>query len=593
MANFRLFGFSFEVKPSAKIPVSPSFTPQQNDQGAITVSSGVEGYPGGASGSVAWGLDFDGTALYSDLVALINRYREMALVPEVEDAINDIVNEAIIKDDDDPPLTLLLDSMPAEYDDDEFKVAVHKEFQTVIDLLDFNDNAYELFRQWYVDGRIFFHLMIDKDHPKDGILELRMVDPRCIVPIREVMRSIDANTSVPVVQVVDEYFQYNEMGWRGMPTTAMGTRIAKDSIVYVHSGQYNPGHTVVLSYLHKASKVVNQLRMIEDASVIYRLSRAPERRIFYIDVGNLPKAKAEQYVTDLMYKHKNKMTYDVTSGETRDDRRVMSMMEDYWLPRREGGKGTEISTLPGGQNLGQIEDIQYFKTKLYRALNVPITRTEPGQGNVLGRATEITRDEIKFSRFLGRLRSRFTELFDSLMGRQLVLKGIIPNEEVWRYIRKTVNYEWAKDSYFSELKSIEIEKERLNLVGQIDPYQAKYFSHRYVQTKILHQSEEEIEEITEQIADEKSDPRFAPPAPEFGGGGGDNPFGGGGGDDPNDPNDFIGNQASRPGEETMSDLAGDEDRNREDSRGNDGAVTITVDRNGSPDVDDPRKNKKK
>ena len=587
MANFRLFGFSFEVKKPSSTP-SPAFTPKQNDSGAVTVQTGVEGYPSGAAGSVAWGMDFESNALYTDMVGLINRYREMALVPEVEDAVNDIVNEAIIKDDDEPPLTILLDSMPAEYDDDSFKVAIHKEFQTVIDLLDFNNMAYELFKQWYVDGRLFLFLMIDKDKPKDGIQELRIVDPRCIVPIREVMSKVDANTSVPVVEVVDEYYQYNAMGWRGMPTTSMGVKVAKDSIVYVHSGVYNPQHTVVLSYLHKASKIVNQLRMIEDASVIYRLSRAPERRIFYIDVGNLPKPKAEQYVSDLMHRHKNKLTYDVTSGETRDDRRVMSMMEDYWLPRREGGKGTEISTLPGGQNLGQIEDIEYFKKKLYRALNVPITRTEQGQGNVLGRATEITRDEIKFSRFLARLRARFTEMFDMLMARQLVLKGIIPNEEVWQYIRKTVNYEWAKDSYFSELKSIEIAKERLNLVSQMEPYQGKYFSHRHVQTNVLHQSEEEMEEITEQIEEEKSDPRFAPPAPEFGGGGGglgDDPFGGGG-------NDFIGNQSSKPGEEVMSDLSGAEDTNREDSRKNAGAITITVDRDGKPDVSDPTKKKK-
>lgn len=589
MANFNLFGFKFEVKRPAQTP-SPAFTPKQNDSGAVVVQTGIEGYPGGTPGGVAaWGMDFETNALYTDMVGLINRYREMALVPEIEDAVNDIVNETIIKDDDDPPLTLLLDDMPAEYDDDAFKTAVHKEFQTVIDLLDFNDRAYELFKQWYVDGRIFLYLMIDKSKPKEGIQELRLVDPRCIIHVREVSGSVDGNTAVTVIQDVDEYYQYNPMGWRGTPTQHIGVKVAKDSIVYVHSGEFNPQHTVVLSYLHKASKIVNQLRMIEDASVIYRLSRAPERRIFYIDVGNLPKPKAEQYVSDLMHKHKNKLTYDVTSGETRDDRRVMSMMEDYWLPRREGGKGTEISTLPGGQNLGQIEDIEYFKKKLYRALNVPFTRTEPGTGNVLGRAAEITRDEIKFSRFLNRLRSRFTDVFDQLMARQLVLKGIIPNEEVWRYIRKTVNYDWAKDSYFSELKQIEIEKERLNLVSQIDPYKGVYFSNRYVQTRVLHQSEEEIEQIAEEIEEEKSDPRFTPPAPEFGGDGmggdPDTPFGGGG-------DDFIGNQTSKPGQETLNDLAGDTDTDDKDSRKNAGAITITVDRDGNHDVSDPTKKKK-
>jgi hypothetical protein len=486
-----LFGFQIGKKEDTK-PSVPSFVPPSNEDGTIAVNEG------GAYGTT---VDIDGQAKTE--AHLISRYRDMAQQPECERAIDDIVNESIITDSEDTPVEIVLDKL--EKLDETIKDRIRDEFENIKYLLDFNNKAYDIYKNWYVDGRLFYHIMIDEKSPRKGIQELRYIDPRKIKKVRVEKRRRDSNPSNSIIgKKYDEYFIYSS---KGVSVGNQGLKISLDSICYCHSGQLNTNNSMVVSHLQKAIKPLNQLRMLEDATVIYRLARAPERRIFYIDVGNLPKAKAEQYLRDMMLKHKNKLVYDANTGEVRDDRKFLTMLEDYWLPRREGGKGTEISTLPGGQNLGEIEDVLYFRKKLYESLNVPISRLESESQFNIGRASEITRDEIKFSKFVNRLRWKFSELFHILLEKQLVLKGIITQRE-WQDIKHDIYYDFLKDNHFTEMKDAEIMRERLNTLRDLDEYVGRYYSVDWVRKNILMQKEEEIEEIDKQIeaeADEMPD----------------------------------------------------------------------------------------
>ena len=484
-----LFGFTIGKKDEETKPNVVSFAPPPNDDGTLAVAEG------GVYGTT---VDVNNTA--KNEAQLITRYREMAAQPECERAVDDIVNEAIVGTEYDAPVSIVLDNV--EEMDDQIKDRIREEFEGILGMLNFHNRAYDIFRNWYVDGRLYYHIMIDTKQPRAGIQELRFIDPRKIKKVRVEKRDNQNQVSKEVFnKKYNEYFVYSA---KGITAGNQGVKVAPDSIAYCHSGIMDQNNKMVLSYLHKAVKPLNQLRMLEDATVIYRLARAPERRIFYIDVGNLPKAKAEQYLRDMMVKHKNKLVYDANTGEVRDDRKFLTMLEDYWLPRREGGKGTEISTLPGGQNLGEIEDVQYFQRKLYQSLNVPMSRLEADNSFNLGRASEITRDELKFSKFIARLRYRFSELFHILLERQLLLKGIITKQE-WNEIKGKIYYDFLEDNHFSELKNAEIMRERLNTLRDIDEYVGKYYSAEWVRKNILQQTEDEIEEIDQQIADEPSD----------------------------------------------------------------------------------------
>ena len=396
------------------------------------------------------------------------------------------------------------------------KKKIREEYEHIVKLLDFNNQAYDIFRRWYIDGKLYYHILIDEKNPRLGIQEVRYIDPRKIRKMKEVPRTKD-NILAAQPQAVKyiEYFVYSEKGF--VRDNSQGLRISPDSICYTHSGLTDKDGRVIISYLHKAIKPLNQLRMLEDATVIYRISRAPERRIFYIDVGNLPKMKAEQYLREIMQKYKNKLVYDASTGEIRDDRRYQTMLEDFWLPRREGGKGTEITTLPGGQNLGEIEDVLYFQKKLYKSLNVPISRLESNDGFSLGRASEITRDELKFNKFIQRLRLRFSHIFDRLLETQLLLKGICTKQE-WEQLKEDISYDYVSDVYFSELKEVEIMKERLAILSDLDPFVGKYFSINYVRTNILRQSEDDIEKMDEEMVEDAEKSAAAaedePPPPE-------------------------------------------------------------------------------
>ena len=491
--KFSLFGFSISRNKAEEEQIAQqSFTPPQNDDGALTITSAA--YYGTY-------VDLDGTA--KNEVELISRYREMAMQPEIESAIDDIVNEAICQDDDGNTIKIVLDNLKQP---EKIKNAIKQEFQTILKLLNYNNMAQDIFRRYYVDGRMYYHIIIDRENPLMGIKELRYVDPRKLRKVREVKKRKDERTGVEIMDVVNEYFIYNDKVVTGSSSNygPVGVRITTDSIISVVSGLMDSRRAVVLSYLHKAIKPLNQLRMIEDATVIYRISRAPERRIFYIDVGNLPKQKAEQYLRDIMVKYKNKLVYDANTGEVRDDRKYMSMLEDFWLPRREGGKGTEISTLPGGQNLGELEDVKYFEKKLYKSLNVPISRLEPNQGFSIGRVAEVTRDELKFSKFVGRLRSKFSDVFDQALRVQCVLKGICTNEE-WDEFKESIHYDFIQDNNFTELKEAELMKERLALLQQVDPYTGRYYSQAWIQRNVLRMTDDEINEMEKEIDKEKSD----------------------------------------------------------------------------------------
>lgn len=467
----------------------PSFAPPPNFDGAMEIA------PGGAYGTY---VDMEGTA--KNEAELVTRYREMVLYPEVDSAIDDIINEAIIYGDKADPVSINLDETqlsPA------LKKRIQEEFDNVLSLLDFSNTAYDIFRRWYVDGRVFYHIMVDTKSPRSGISELRYIDPRRIRKIRQPMRRtpIVGQNSRLIVPAYEEYYLFNLQGLT-TGTMTQGVKIAKDSICYIHSGILDSKNRMVLSHLHKAVKTLNQLRMLEDATVIYRLARAPERRVFYIDVGNLPKAKAEQYLHDMMVKHKNRLVYDADTGEVKDNRKFMTMLEDYWLPRREGGRGTEITTLPGGENLGQMDDVEYFRKKLYKSLSVPVSRLEPEGQFSFGRVGEITRDEIKFAKLISRLRMRFSHLFDNLLEIQLALTGVMSRDE-WRDIKNDVAYDFNQDNHYKELKEQEVLNQRLATLGVVDAYNGKYFSSEWIRKNILRQTDQDIEEIDEQIAIEQ------------------------------------------------------------------------------------------
>ena len=496
--KFSLFGFTISRQKSEEdSAVQKSFAPQTNDDGALTITSAA--YYGTY-------VDLDGTA--KNEVELISRYREMAMQPEIESAIDDIVNEAICQDDDGKTIAIVLDNLKQP---DKIKDSIKKEFQNVLRMFNYNQKAQDIFRRYYIDGRMYYHIIIDRENPTQGIKELRYIDPRKLRKVRELKRKKDERTGVDIVDTVNEYYIYNDKVVTGTSANfgPVGVRITTDSIISVVSGLMDSRRAAVLSYLHKAIKPLNQLRMIEDAIVIYRISRAPERRIFYIDVGNLPKLKAEQYLRDIMVKYKNKVVYDANTGEVRDDRKYLSMMEDYWLPRREGGKGTEITTLPGGQNLGELEDIKYFQRKLYGALSVPISRLEPDQGFSLGRSAEVTRDELKFSKFVERMRMKFSDVFDQTLRVQCVLKGICTEEE-WNEFKEHIHYDFIKDNNFSELKEAELITNRLQLLSSVDPYTGVYFSQSWIQRNVLRLSDDEIKDMQKEIEKEKKDGRGMP-----------------------------------------------------------------------------------
>jgi len=497
----KLFGFSIEDKE----PLSPSVVspvPQNNEDG-------VDHYM--SSGFFGSYVDIEG--VYRTEFDLIKRYREMALHPETDSAIEDIVNEAIVSDTNDSPVEIELSNLNAS---DGIKKKIRQEFKTILDLLDFDKKSHEIYRNWYIDGRIYYHKVIDFKKPEEGIQELRYIDAMKMRYVRKQKKNNKAELKKlnPLKDDpmdydfpdIEEYFIYNPKSTypTGNPMqtgASQGIKIAKDAITYCTSGLVDRNKGNTLSYLHKAIKSLNQLRMIEDSLVIYRLSRAPERRIFYIDVGNLPKVKAEQYLRDVMMRYRNKLVYDASTGEIRDDKKYMAMLEDFWLPRREGGRGTEISTLPGGQNLGEITDIEYFKKKLYRSLNVPPSRMDGEGGFNLGRSSEILRDELKFTKFVGRLRKRFSNMFSDMLKTQLILKNIITPED-WELMSEHIQYDFLYDNHFSELKEAELMNERLSMVQTAEPYVGKYYSQDYIRRKILRQTDEEIIEQDKLIADE-------------------------------------------------------------------------------------------
>ena len=487
-----LFGFKITRKDTDTGESKPSFTLPTPDDGTIDVAGG------GFYSSV---LDTDGRTKTDQ--QLITRYRTISQQPECDAAIEDIVNEGIVANEADMPVSIILDRLPYP---ETIKNKIRKEFEEVCRLLHFNVKGHDIFRRWYVDGRLFYHKIVDTKNPRKGITEVRYIDPLKIKKVREIKKEQKGSPAIPdVVTGTEEYYIYQEKGGYGQlnsgSTTNQGLKIAKDAITYVPSGLVDGNTGKVLSYLHKAIKPVNQLRMIEDALVIYRISRAPERRIFYIDVGNLPKVKAEQYLKDVMNRYRNKLVYDANTGEIRDDRNQMSMLEDFWLPRREGGRGTEITTLPGGSNLGEIEDIIYFQRKLYRSLNVPISRLEAEQNFSLGRATEITRDELKFTKFVQRIRKKFTPLFTDILRTQLLLKGIIASED-WDLMQEHIQYDFLQDGHFAELKEAELINDRIQTLGNAEPYIGTFLSKEYVMKKILKFNDDEIIEMAKQIENE-------------------------------------------------------------------------------------------
>ena len=497
-----LFGFSIGKtgKESAK-PVDSS-PPSTNTNGASFVAP--DDYDGTinieAGGIFGTYVDFESQIKNEN--ELISRYRSMSLYPEVDMAITDIVNDAIVIDDEKEPVSIVLDEVDLS---DNIKKKIEEEFKTIVSLLNFNNRGYDLFRRWYIDSKLYYHIIVDDKNPRGGIKELRPIDPTKISKVRKVEKDQvkKGNLTFPVVKNVEEFYLFKETDKNSLtPTPQTGLQISPDSIVYVHSGQIETGSKKVIGYLQKAIRPLNMLRQIEDAVVIYRMSRAPERRIFYIDVGNLPKQKAEQYLKGIMNRYRNKITYDQATGEIRDDRRHMSMLEDYWLPRREGGRGTEISTLDGGQNLGEMEDVEYFTKKLYRSLNVPPSRMDAENGFNMGRSAEITRDEVKFFRFIDRLRQRFSELFLQALRAQCILRGIMKAED-WEKIYQKISFRYKTESYFHELKEIEILKERAEMLRDMDDYVGKYYSIDWIRKNVLQQTESDIEEMDAQIKKEK------------------------------------------------------------------------------------------
>jgi len=500
----KLFGFTIGEKDivQKENPEQASFAlpTEALDDGAVTITQNAH-----------YGTYVDLEGAVRNELELITRYREMSNHPECDMAITEIVDEAISHDDKGKVVDIVLDDLKQP---ETIKKKIREEFDNVLSMLNFSNLADDIFRRWYIDGRIYFHIIVNESNPKEGIQELRYIDPRKIRKVREVQKGRDLKTGADIIKSMAEYYVYNDKGTTAQNYTASvnsGLRIAPDAIVNVNSGMMDAKNTFVISYLHKAIKPLNQLRMIEDAIVIYRVSRAPERRVFYIDVGNLPKGKAEQYLRDVMVKYKNKVVYDAQTGELRDDRKHMSMLEDFWLPRREGGKGTEITTLPAGQNLGQMEDVQYFQKKLLQSLNVPYSRLEPQGGGMvgLGRTTEVTRDELKFNKFVVKLRNKFSQVFDHALKIQLSLKGICSQEE-WETFREDVFYDYRKDNNFTELRDAELLQQRLQALGQIDPYVGRYYSQEWVKKNVLHLTDDEVAEMQKQIDSEPAPQQLGP-----------------------------------------------------------------------------------
>ena len=540
----KLFGFKFEdsrEKQSTKI-VSP-IPRNEEDKSDFYISSGFYGQY----------VDIEG--VYKTEADLIRRYREMSLHPECDSAIEDVVNEAIVSDLNDSPVEIDLANLPAS---DKLKEIIREEFKYLKEIMDFDKKCHEIFRNWYVDGRIYYHKVIDFNKPSDGIKEVRYIDALKIKYIRKLKKDnkdafgsqyrniVNGKNQVDFSnQEIEEFYMYDPNVGSSQNATYRvsdinNVKIAKDAIVYVTSGLVDRNKQTVLSFLHKAIKALNQLRMIEDSLVIYRLSRAPERRIFYIDVGNLPKIKAEQYLRDVMNRYRNKLVYDASTGEIKDDRKHMAMLEDFWLPRREGGRGTEITTLPGGQNLGELADIEYFQKKLYDSLGVPPTRLASEGGFNLGRSSEILRDELKFTRFVGRLRKRFSQIFIDLLKTQLILKNIVSLED-WVVLSDHIQFDYVYDNHFSDLKKNELMNDKLGVVAAIDPYLGRYFSADYVRRTILGQTDSEIKEIDAQMKKEIKDGVIPDPAAMV------NPMGAPGAmGAPQDPN-ALGTMPQEPG----------------------------------------------
>jgi hypothetical protein len=500
----KLFGFTIGEKDiiQKETPEQASFALPSSalDDGAVTITQNAH-----------YGTYVDLEGAVRNELELITRYREMSNHPECDMAITEIVDEAISHDDKGKVVDIVLDDLKQP---ESIKKKIREEFDNVLSMLNFSNMADDIFRRWYIDGRIYFHVIVNEKNPKEGIQELRYIDPRKIRKVREIQKGRDLKTGADVIKSIAEYYMYNDRGASTQNYTASvnsGLRIAPDSIINVNSGMMDAKNTFVISYLHKAIKPLNQLRMIEDAIVIYRVSRAPERRVFYIDVGNLPKGKAEQYLRDVMVKYKNKVVYDAQTGELRDDRKHMSMLEDFWLPRREGGKGTEITTLPAGQNLGQMEDVQYFQKKLLQSLNVPYSRLEPQGGGMvgLGRSTEVTRDELKFNKFVVKLRNKFSQAFDHALKIQLSLKGICSQEE-WETFREDIFYDYRKDNNFTELRDAELLSQRLQALGQIDPYVGRYYSQEWVKKNVLHLTDDDVKEMQKQIDSEPAPQPLGP-----------------------------------------------------------------------------------
>ena len=481
MAEF----FGFEINRKSKTPPRPSFVPDTEADGAGVIQSG---------GHFGVYLDVDGDKVKGEL-DLIMKYRDISAQPECDAAIEDIVNETIVGDHDSAPVDIRLDALDVS---DQIKESIKNEFDQILKMIYFNHYAHDIFRKWYIDGRLPYHVIIDEGSPSKGIKELRYIDPAKLRKVKEIEEKEDPKTGAKIITKQEEYFIFQD---NKLEKLNQGVKIHPDAIIYCTSGQLDPGRTRILSYLHKAIKPVNQLRMMEDSLVIYRISRAPERRIFYIEVGNLPKVKSEEYLKNIMNQYRNKLVYDASTGEIKDDKKHMSMLEDFFLPRREGGRGTEISTLPGGENLGSIEDIIYFQKKLYKALNVPLNRLEQEAQFTLGRSTEISRDEVKFKKFIDRLRKRFSDLFMQALRTQLLLKKIITKQD-WEAWKEEIAFDFIEDNYFSELKESEMIRERFEMLASLDEYVGKYVSNEWIRKQILRQSDDDIAEIDKQIEKE-------------------------------------------------------------------------------------------
>jgi hypothetical protein len=510
----RLFGFEFLKPKKLQIPrqeaLSPKPTgtqhspvPPENQDGALNVQYGSGG------GYYGYYLDLDGTIV--DDFQLINRYREMQIIAEVDEAIDQIINEMVIQDAGRMPVSLDLDLVSDEILPEDTKIRIQAEYDGLLKMMHFHKDAYSVVRQWYIDGRLYYHLVVDEVTPEDGIQEVRIIDPRCIRKVREVTRKRHEETQMDIIEVQREYFVFNPMGFvspstqggQSGPSASMlqynAVKITKESVMFCPSGLYDSTKRTVLSWLHKAIKPLNLMRMMEDSCVIYRVSRAPERRVFYIDVGNLPKLKAEQYLYDIMQKFRNKLVYDTATGEIRDDRKFMSILEDFWLARREGGTGTKVEALPGGKTLSEMDDVNYFRRKLYRSLNLPPSRIDPGDGFNLGKASEISRDELRFSKFIHRMQIQFNNVFDQLLERQLRLKNILTQEE-WERIKDGIRYVWQQDSYFEELKASEMWTSRMALLTSMIPYLNQFFSTTQIVRQILKYTDDEWATIQEDFA---------------------------------------------------------------------------------------------